>query len=405
MRTIVVLFTLLVSICYASWNPNTLPPFQGWINNPDGILDNATVISINASINTFMANVSMKCGSGMRPYQIAVVVVSQMDSGWTPEAFTKGTMDRFGVGYAPCNNGIVTFLSTLDRKYYTYVGAGVVDVMTLDAIDKISSGVVPYLKQSNWNVAMTTMVNGIINALRYPGSSGGSSGLNGGTIVAIIFGSFAVLGVFVLICSMFQNQRQKERLLKYRQDTYEAKLAKQKAFGKPEICSICLEEFPANLYQERVVDKPAADMEIVTDREELYYVDPQVAKDFGIMITECHHVFHLECVKKLHTKLCPICRRTIVIPKTKNDIKADIAVANWRDEHIRYARYRMDLYIYNPNHVFLSQAALIYAASSHGHRHHHHHNNDGGGFGGFSGGFGGFGGGISAGGHGGGGGF
>ena len=38
------------------------------------------------------------------------------------EKFAKSLLDRWGVGYAPCNNGVLLFISINDRVLHIYAG-------------------------------------------------------------------------------------------------------------------------------------------------------------------------------------------------------------------------------------------------------------------------------------------
>ena len=44
-------------------------------------------------------------------------------------------MDKWGVGYPPCNNGVVLFLSKSDKMLYIYAGKGARDLLNDDVLD------------------------------------------------------------------------------------------------------------------------------------------------------------------------------------------------------------------------------------------------------------------------------
>ncbi len=66
---------------------------------------------------------------------MAVALVRKMDIDFLKddmgmaEKFAISLMDLWGVGYYPCNNGVVIFLSQDDRVLYIYAGKGKLNVI------------------------------------------------------------------------------------------------------------------------------------------------------------------------------------------------------------------------------------------------------------------------------------
>lgn len=206
MRTLV--FLSIVSVVL-SVNPDALPP--AWVSDPNNILSNSTITIINQILNT-SRNFTMDCNGQKLPYQIAMVIVQSIDLGWTPETFCKRLMDRWGVGYARCNNGVIGFISIAERSWYILVGSGATSQLTNSDIDKIMNDYVkPYLRQSNYNTAMITMTQSIVDTLQSSHDSSGSTKLIALIIISSVFGAICIFCIWFRIRDNNKNKAKNNR--------------------------------------------------------------------------------------------------------------------------------------------------------------------------------------------------
>lgn len=325
-------YLIFLLIGASAYTPNNLPNPNGWIDNPDNILTNNTVSILNNTINDFMSNFTIQCGDVQRPYQIFIVVIYKIDSGFTDETFSSSVMDRFGVGYQPCNNGVVILLSVNDSTVYISTGAGSSKQLDSDAINAILNSALGQLELGHWNDAIITILNNTILALK---NSKGANKLAGGVIVAIVIGSIAAAAVLSICVSRAWN-RMNENIVSYSQRNYslntvlverkendielrqkpthnvqpvpsapsleqiEQKLSLQKEAHPSSLCPICLDDFPEKMYEQN-------------EENQLYYLNMEIATKHHITTVECGHVFHIKCIKTSVDKYheCPLCRHKI----------------------------------------------------------------------------------------------
>lgn len=192
MRTLIFLSIISTVI---SISPDTMPP--AWVSDPNNILSNSTIVFINQILNT-SRNFMMDCDGQELPYQIAMVIIQSMDSGWTPETFSKRLMDRWGVGYARCNNGIIGFISIAERSWYILVGSGATSQLTNSDVNAIMDNhVKSYLRESNYNDAMIIMTQNIVDTLRSPhDSSSPDNWIPLVVVFSIIIGAICILCIW-----------------------------------------------------------------------------------------------------------------------------------------------------------------------------------------------------------------
>ena len=144
---VLIAMTLLASA--SSYNVNNLPALDNTtrVANPDGILTQATVDSINSMLLTF----------DKHQVQCLIVVVERIDND-DPYDFAIGLGRRFGVG-GKKSQGVVFVLATLDRSYQIVTGSGMEKYLP-DAICKRveNRALLPYLKEGDWNGGMKAAV-------------------------------------------------------------------------------------------------------------------------------------------------------------------------------------------------------------------------------------------------------
>ena len=117
------------------WHPEDVPSPQmsgddNWVSDPDGYLSSSQISRINAHLN-YHSHLKkprhwITCGAEMKPYQIAFGIIDRMEPRFGPiDTFAKRMMNRWGVGYRECNNGVTLLLSIEDREIAIVKGAGV----------------------------------------------------------------------------------------------------------------------------------------------------------------------------------------------------------------------------------------------------------------------------------------
>lgn len=100
------------------------------------------------------------CGSvAGAGYQVAVALVKKMDIPWTSskesyaETFARGLHDRWGVGHAACDDGVVLFLSVEDRYMFISRGKGAENLVTDDYADAVIDRMKPLLRKALYDEA------------------------------------------------------------------------------------------------------------------------------------------------------------------------------------------------------------------------------------------------------------
>lgn len=139
-----------------SWTAETLPiPFlQDSLRhtcNPDGILDESTVFTIDSVCHALEAK---------KGVQTVVVVVGHIE-GDDPYIFNKELFEKYGIGQKGADNGLVITLATLDRSYFISPGKGLEGTLPDAICKRIENNLmVPLLKENEWDAAMILGVRG-----------------------------------------------------------------------------------------------------------------------------------------------------------------------------------------------------------------------------------------------------
>jgi uncharacterized membrane protein YgcG len=97
--------------------------------------------------------------------EVAVSVIHQMDlvgTGYSiekgSEVFARGLHDRWGVGSAEKNNGILVFLSIADRAVYISTGDGMKEKFPLPIIEGIIQRMKPFLRNADYGGALVNCI-------------------------------------------------------------------------------------------------------------------------------------------------------------------------------------------------------------------------------------------------------
>lgn len=131
------------------------------VSNPDGILSPQTVSQINNIIIPLRRATSI---------EVAVVAISSIGDD-TPEDFSVKLFEKWGIGKAGEDNGLLILLSSNDRFIRFEVGYGLEGVLT-DAVTRRirDNRMVPYLAVGDWNNGMLAGVEAVNEYLTDPNS-------------------------------------------------------------------------------------------------------------------------------------------------------------------------------------------------------------------------------------------
>ncbi|RYY38512.1 hypothetical protein EON62_00380 [archaeon] len=118
--------------------------------DPDHVLSYPGALRVSATLNLIETNITMSCGSaGQQPYQVAVALMNRAHIGYSEEAsdviprLTRALHDKWGVGHAACNNGIVLGLSVQDRYVRARVATCFVCMLALGQASRARSSSSP----------------------------------------------------------------------------------------------------------------------------------------------------------------------------------------------------------------------------------------------------------------------
>mmetsp|Transcript_63224 Transcript_63224/g.137506 ORF Transcript_63224/g.137506 Transcript_63224/m.137506 type:complete len:388 (+) Transcript_63224:66-1229(+) len=265
---------LLALVDAKHWSVSELPdPSPGRVCDPEGLLYGGQV---EAAIATLEKDYEIPgCGG----YEMAVVAVRRILNGGdeqSAEDFAKAVLDKWGIGKAACNNGIVLVIAVDDRKMFIATGRGAKDHISNAELTAIIDRMKSLLREQLYAEAAEQAVSDIAQVL------------SGHTFVPA-FPTRAVGGIAGFIALVFgystwsgQKKRRRyedcrKKLTKLEQERAEAK-SKQYVVTS---CAICLEDF---------ADTPNLEQDLLI----------------------CGHKFHKECMNSWQDKsTCPICRKPL----------------------------------------------------------------------------------------------
>lgn len=245
------------------------------------------------------------CGS----YEMGVVILGRIRDGGTDEAterFARDVMDKWGVGKAACNNGIVLVLAVEDRKMFIATGSGAREHLSDGELEAVVERMKPLLKGSRYADAVEQSISDVARILS--GESFAPS-------------HWSALGWIGFICAVIFGVQWRDTRIKRRYEACKRKLtqieyehAQAKASQyKAESCAICLELFSASTQQEQE-------------------------------LLACGHVFHKQCIDSWENcrNTCPICRCSLSDAASKRRASSQARLASRHDDEyaFRLARAR-----------------------------------------------------------------
>jgi uncharacterized protein len=132
-----------------------LPKPTNYVNDFAGVLSPETL----ASLNALCAQVDRQAHA-----QIAVVTIKSLD-GEPIENFATALEDKWKVGKKGTDRGLLLIFATTDRKYRIEVGYGLEGILPDGRVGDIGRAMVPYLRQNDFNAAVTLAVQQIAGVI------------------------------------------------------------------------------------------------------------------------------------------------------------------------------------------------------------------------------------------------
>jgi uncharacterized protein len=132
-----------------------LPQPTNYVSDFAGVLSPETL----ASLNSLCAQVDRQAHA-----QIAVVTIKSLD-GEPIENFATALEDKWKVGKKGTDRGLLLIFATTDRKYRIEVGYGLEGILPDGRVGDIGRAMVPYLRQNNFDAAVTLAVQQIAGVI------------------------------------------------------------------------------------------------------------------------------------------------------------------------------------------------------------------------------------------------
>ncbi len=319
-------FALVLVSAESGWKPSELPSPQhdrrdvcrrgkkSAVCDPDSILALSERDELDGLINFIAEGTNgyeiAPCGSRYEGYQLAVLIINRMSSGYYPfrdsaqraKRFAKDIHDKWGVGDAECHNGVVIFVSIDDRQMYISTGKGTKMVLTDPKVQSVLAHMKPYMREELYGRALLSAVHRIGSILS--GKAVPEDESSGGELVF-----FSLFGFIFLTCCCLggaQSVRQRRKYSKCKaalkridDDTVSARNGTYRAKS----CPICLEDFETSEEKKSEDEVPL----IASNKKD---DNPRVA-------LPCGHVFHEKCILEWtegeggNRSTCPVCRRPV----------------------------------------------------------------------------------------------
>jgi uncharacterized protein len=173
-----------------------LPKPTNYVSDFAGVLSPET----QASLNALCAQVDRQAHA-----QIAVVTIKSLD-GQPIENFATELEDKWKVGKKGTDRGLLLIFAPNDRKYRIEVGYGLEGILPDGRVGDIGRLMVPYLRQNNYDAAVTLAVQQIAGVIA---ADAGVTLNTGPRRVAapqpqqLTLGQVALLGIVLLLVVLF----------------------------------------------------------------------------------------------------------------------------------------------------------------------------------------------------------
>ncbi|PXF45532.1 hypothetical protein BWQ96_04734 [Gracilariopsis chorda] len=301
--------------------------------DPSGYLPPSAADTVDGIIN-FIHDGShgfnkVPCGSsGPTGAQLAVAVVPSLPFGLGSKpdrAFqlAKDFHDRWGVGDATCQNGVVLVLAIRDRSVGLSVGRGVKNILTDDMVSGIINSMKGKLRDKDYGGALEVGVTAIGNIL-----SGGKppKESSGWGVLGFLF--FVVTCCGIGSCFDRRKRRRYARCKQVLRSIDEQRAAANADRYVTTSCPICLEDFPNASKSQGTAGSSKEGDETGTGTSATKTVrtvkagNPEAPETTdeeteAERVLPCGHKFHDKCIVEWFSgtqganTLCPICRQPI----------------------------------------------------------------------------------------------
>lgn len=223
-------------------------PRSSMICNPNGIISNSVADWFDQEVaKLYNQTQTDKCGG----YQVASAVINKMvlnggeNSEQAVARYGIYLMNKWGVGDASCNTGVMLFISIDDRKLTIITGMGAKEKISESTGNNIIGTMKPYFKRNDYNNGFERGVEEIRDYLL-----GVKKPLDIGIVVMVALFSFAgliaLIAILIAGVNIYQDWERKKR--DKERNEFKEKFQRIKegynkgSFGQ-EDCVICLELF------------------------------------------------------------------------------------------------------------------------------------------------------------------
>lgn len=282
------------------WTPETYPSlkdahacgtdFYSHLCDPNDLLTELGKERVHSLIEKIQTEVEVKNCPNAK-YEIAIALAHEVNGNYLLqqggkkkgiENFAIDLHNRWGVGDARCQTGIVLFLSKVERQMFWTTGAGVKDTLKDDHLDEIIGRMKDKLRQKDFDGALLQALTDIERVLIH------------GYVTTWSWADFlpyigiGIFIIFVAVNGYYQKQKEAEYRDARRRLTEMEKRSAENLENNFEIesCMICFEDFPA----------------------------PGPERDEMARLLRCGHRFCKGCIGSWEEQghdTCPLCRKNL----------------------------------------------------------------------------------------------
>ncbi|MEZ4269296.1 MAG: TPM domain-containing protein [Myxococcota bacterium] len=150
---------LLATLALLSVTPDQVPdprPRGGWVSDSAAAIDDATEARLEAIIESLHADLGV---------EVAVVTVHQTDG--APREFATALFNRWGIGDAKANNGLLVLLVMGARRLEMETGYGLEPILPDAWLGRMQTGVmVPHFRQGDFAAGLVAGLEAVAKRLR-----------------------------------------------------------------------------------------------------------------------------------------------------------------------------------------------------------------------------------------------
>ena len=185
-----------------------------WICDPDKILSYETADFVDELLFSVRDNTFSGCRWGDRNpgFQIGVAVMKKMrrlpgkSIAVTAKKFAQHLHDRWGVGKAGCDDGVVLLLSITDRQIYVSTGRRAMMLLTNRQIDFLINLIEPFLDEKMYDTSVKLAVERMVQVFSVTKVPRATE-TNDASGLIIFFGIVFVVLVFCYLLDKLHSRR------------------------------------------------------------------------------------------------------------------------------------------------------------------------------------------------------